>query len=241
MKVVTVIQARMGSTRLPGKVMLQLEGKTVLAHVVERCKAISLSSEIVVATTTKAQDNIINIEADKLGVLCHRGSEDDVLSRYYEAAVSRNADVIVRVTSDCPLLDPDISNLTIEKFLSIAGMDYCDNVTERTFPRGLDTEVISFSALERAYNEAQREDEREHVCHYIYEHPEWFKLTTFSGEDNLSNYRWTLDTEEDWKLIQEIYRQLYIPGEVFSWKECIKLMERNPHLIKINANVEQKV
>lgn len=116
MKVVTVIQARMGSTRLPGKVMLQLEGKTVLAHVVERCKAISLSSEVVVATTTKAQDNIIEIEADKLGVLCHRGSEDDVLSRYYEAAVSRNADVIVRVTSDCPLLIPTFPILQLKNF-----------------------------------------------------------------------------------------------------------------------------
>lgn len=240
MRTVAIIQARMGSTRLPGKVLLMLADKTVLAHVIERCQRAPLVDEVIVATTTKTSDDPIEREATNCGIPCFRGSEDDVLQRYHEAAKTHHADTVVRVTSDCPVLDPVVTNQVISQFMDSPMVDYCSNTLERSFPRGLDSEVFSFEALEKAFIQADINEEREHVTPYIYKNPRQFKLSSFKNKEDYSYYRWTLDTETDWQLITEIFHFLYIPGKLFYWQEVIQLMQQRPELALINAHVEQK-
>ncbi|BAY60656.1 acylneuraminate cytidylyltransferase [Calothrix brevissima NIES-22] len=244
MKIVAIIQARMGSTRLPGKVMKELCGQTVLAHVIFRVKACSLIDEVVVATTTSYADNPIVTEAEKCGVKWFRGSEEDVLSRYYLAAKQYSADVVVRVTSDCPLFDPEVLSQMLEYFQDETSegleIDYLSNCLNRSYPRGLDAEVFTFGVLEKAFQAAQKPYEREHVTPYIYEHPEIFALHNQTYDEDISNYRWTLDTEEDWKLIQAVYVDLYQEGEIFTTDEVIALLKAKPELVNLNIHVKQK-
>jgi spore coat polysaccharide biosynthesis protein SpsF len=243
-KTVAIIQARMNSTRLPGKVMKNLCGHSVLAHVVQRVKECSLLDEIVVATTISAADDAIDSECQKLNVHCFRGSESDVLERYYLAAQEYEARVIIRVTSDCPLFDPmllhemlEYFSLQVSKKLSI---DYYSNCLERSYPRGLDAEIFTYQALEKAFLNAEQAYEKEHVTPYIYQHPEVFALHSKINALDLSFCRWTLDTDEDWKLIREIYNALYIDGELFTTEEVFNLMERRPELPLLNVHVHQK-
>ncbi|BAY26014.1 acylneuraminate cytidylyltransferase [Calothrix sp. NIES-2100] len=244
MKIVAIIQARMGSTRLPGKVMKQLFGESVLFHVIARVKACSLVDEIVVATTKDLADDVIVEAAEKCDVKWFRGSEDDVLERYYLAAKEYQADVIVRVTSDCPLFDAEVLTWMLEYFQTETShgleIDYLSNCLRRSYPRGLDAEVFTFKVLERAFQEAHHAYEREHVTPYIYENPEIFSLHNQTNDDDLSDYRWTLDTEEDWRLIEEIYNKLYQPGEIFTTDEVVDFLEENPELLMLNSHVEQK-
>ncbi|GCL36294.1 acylneuraminate cytidylyltransferase [Sphaerospermopsis reniformis] len=244
MKTVTIIQARMGSTRLPGKVMKPLCGKTVLFHVISRVKACSLVDEVVVATTTSLADDVIVAEAEKCGVNWFRGSEEDVLERYYLAAKQYQADVIVRVTSDCPLFDAEVLNGMLEYFQTETTnglkIDYLSNCLRRSYPRGLDAEVFTFEVLEKAFQSANKPYQREHVTPYIYEHPEIFSLHNQNNDDDLSDYRWTLDTQEDWRLIEEIYKNLYHEQKIFTTDEVLDLLVVNPELLLINAHVEQK-
>ncbi|OPY58786.1 MAG: 3-deoxy-manno-octulosonate cytidylyltransferase [Pelotomaculum sp. PtaU1.Bin035] len=240
MRTVAIIQARISSTRLPGKVLLMLADKTVLAHVIERCQGAHLIDEVIVATTTKTADDPIEHEAKKYHIPCYRGSEDDVLRRYYEAAKTHHADKVVRITSDCPVLDPVVMNQVVSRFMDEPVVDYCSNTLERSFPRGLDTEVFSFDALEKAFIQANKSEEREHVTPYIYKNPRQFKLRSYENDVDFSNYRWTLDTEADWQLITEIFRFLYTPGQLFYWQKVIQLMQQHPELALINAHVEQK-
>ncbi|MHC0061527.1 cytidylyltransferase domain-containing protein [Nostoc sp. UIC 10890] len=244
MKTVAIIQARMGSTRLPGKVMKQLCGKTVLAHVIYRVQACLLVNEVIVATTTSLADDVIVAEAEKWGAKWFRGSEENVLERYYLAAQEYNADVVVRVTSDCPLFDPEVlSNMLVYfKGGTIKGLQihYLSNCLNRTYPRGLDTEIFTFKALERAFIEAQEPYEREHVTPYIYGHPDFFSLHNQTNHEDISNYRLTLDTEEDWKLIELIYINLYQDGEIFSTEEVISLFQEKPELATLNTHIQQK-
>lgn len=239
-KKVLIMQARMGSTRLPGKVLKTLAGKSVLAHGIERCLAMQNVDEVVIATTESPEDDRIVQEAHRLGIACFRGSEQDVLSRYYGAAVEHRADLVIRVTSDCPLLDPDVSDHVIQKFLADATYDYMSNTLARCYPRGLDTEVFTMAALTAAMQEAELELEREHVTPFLYRRPERFRLGSYGEADvQAAQYRWTLDTPEDWELISTIYDRLY-EGQIFSWREVLALMEREPKLAEINAHVEQK-
>jgi spore coat polysaccharide biosynthesis protein SpsF len=237
--IVAIIQARMGSTRLPGKVMKELQGKSVLQHVIDRVSKVNALNEIIIATTKHPIDDVIVDEALKAGATVYRGSEEDVLSRYYEAALESHADIIIRITSDCPLIDPILLSEILE-FYRHNKYDYVSNTLRRTYPRGLDVEVFSFSSLKKACDEAQHSEYREHVTPYIYNNSETFKIHDFSSRENFSQYRWTLDTIEDWILIKEIYDALYKNNEVFSWKEAVELMEQKPYLTEINAHVEQK-
>ncbi|MEA5549886.1 glycosyltransferase family protein [Anabaena cylindrica UHCC 0172] len=245
MKTVAIIQARMGSTRLPGKVMKKLCDKTVLSHVISRVKACLLVDEIVVATTTSLADNVIVVEAEKCDVKCFRGSEKNVLERYYLAAKKYQADVIVRVTSDCPLFDSEVLTGMLEYFINETKdgleIDYLSNCLRRSYPRGLDAEVFTFNILEKAFQESRQPYQREHVTPYIYEHPEIFSLHNQNNNDDLSDYRWTLDTEDDWKLIEEIYKNLYREGEIFTTDEVVDFLEENPELLLINTHIEQKI
>lgn len=241
MRIGVIVQARMGSTRLPGKIMKDLYGKTVLAHDIERIKQSKRVDVIIVATTTNEEDDIIEKEALKCGVKCFRGKKEDVLSRYYYAAKENNIDAVVRVTSDCPLYDPHVLNLLIEWY---ENHDY-DVVTNtgigtanRSYPRGLDTEIFGFLALEKANNNAAARYQREHVTPYIYENEK--HIYYYQNTIDQSRYRWTLDTKEDWELISGIYKYLYHGKHDFYLDEIIKLMEEHPELYYLNKDVEQK-
>jgi spore coat polysaccharide biosynthesis protein SpsF len=232
----------MGSRRLPGKVMRRLAGRTVLAHVVERVRRCPLVDEVVVATTTSPGDDAIVAEAQALGVPCCRGDEQDVLGRYFAAAREASADIVVRVTSDCPLFDPQVLERLLRRFHDAAGggaaLDYLSNTLERTYPRGLDAEVFTFAALERAHREARLPEEREHVTPYFYRHPERFRIAGIKGERDLSRHRWTLDTPEDWTFLSAVFA--HFGGRSFGTEEVLELLGRRPDLVELNAHVGQK-
>jgi spore coat polysaccharide biosynthesis protein SpsF len=242
MKVICIIQARVGSTRLPRKVLKKICGKTVLEHDIDRLKRVRNISEIMIATTTLEKDNAIVEESDRLNVKYYRGSEEDVLSRYYYAAKENKADIVVRVTSDCPLIDSEVTEKIIQSYLdNNEKYDYVSNTIDRTYPRGLDTEVFSFKALEKAFNEATSERDREHVTPYIWDNPNLFRLDQYKNDVDYSDFRWTLDTIEDFELINKIYSSLYFKGKIeFGIKEILDLYYENPELKKINENIEQK-
>jgi spore coat polysaccharide biosynthesis protein SpsF len=238
LKVVAIIQARVGSTRLPGKVLKDLEGETVLSRVVNRVRRAKLVDELLVATTDQSADDAIVDECRHCSVQVARGAEEDVLDRYFRAAQVSHADVIVRITSDCPLVDPEITDRTIRAFLD-QQPDYASNALVRTYPRGLDTEVMTVLTLERAWQLAARQYQREHVTPYIYEHADEFKLLSVTGEADYSDHRWTLDTREDLALIREIYARM--KGQDFGWRDVLRLLEREPRLVELNRSVAQKV
>jgi spore coat polysaccharide biosynthesis protein SpsF len=238
MKVVAIVQARMGSTRLPGKVLKDLAGETMLARVVERLRGTRLINEVLIATTDRPVDDAIVAECRKVSVAVSRGDQDDVLDRYFRAAQLMKADVVVRVTSDCPLLDPEITDKTIAAFLE-ARPDYASNVMVRTYPRGLDTEVMSFDVLARAWRRASKAYEREHVTPYIYEHSEEFKLLSVTGDLDYSGYRWTVDTPEDMEFVQAIYGR-FQGHTLFNWRDVLALLDREPEIVNLNQHVSQK-
>ena len=244
MKTVAIIQARMGSTRLPGKVMKKLSGKSVLEHVIRRVQACRLLDDVVVATTLSPADDVIVAEAEQCGAKWFRGNEEDVLDRYYRAAEQFQADVVVRVTSDCPLFDPELLGKMILSFRTMNSrdkpLDYLSNTLRRTFPLGLDAEVFPWNALEYAHFHSRNQYEREHVTPYIYEHPEIFSLHSFEGNEDLSCHRWTLDTEDDLKLISKIYSELYRENEIFPTNRVIALLGANLEWKEINGHVRQK-
>jgi spore coat polysaccharide biosynthesis protein SpsF len=240
MRIVAIVQARMGSTRLPGKVLKPLSGITVLSHVIQRLKHAKQLSAIVVATSDLVQDDPIVEEAVSSGAEVFRGSEIDVLSRYFYAAKLHEADYVVRITSDCPLISPEIVDDCISTILN-SGADYSSNALERTYPRGLDVEVFTMQALETSFDHSQEPAEREHVTPYIYRRPELFKISHVVNEVDYSKHRWTLDTLEDYNLLTEIYDRLYRPGRIILWNDVIKLLAENPQLIELNQHIEQKM
>jgi len=235
MNIVVITQARVGSTRFPGKIMKEILGKKVLIHDLDRIKEMKTINKIVVATTDlEKDDSIINtVKKYNKDIGIYRGSEDDVLDRYYKAAKEFNANVIVRITSDCPLIDPNISDLVVETFLENK-CDYCCNNMPRTYPHGLDTEVFSFEALERAWREARKSYEREHVTPYIRESPDKFKIINVRNNVDLSNLRWTLDYPEDFEFITEIYKRLSPKKKIFYRQDILDVLNKEPWLIEIN-------
>ena len=241
MKIGAIIQARMGSSRLSGKVMKLLKGKTVLEHVINRVRLSNLIDVIIVATTTLERDNIIEAESKRCGAEVFRGSEDDVLSRYYYAAKKHNLDAVVRITSDCPLIDSYVLDSIINCFLK-GTFDIVSNASaepsQRTFPRGLDVEVFTFRMLEDTFNLATEKYQREHVTPFIYEKSQL--VFYYKNDVDYSKYRLTLDTEEDYQLISTIYDRLYTEYGTFNLKEIIQLFIDDPSLFNLNAHIEQK-
>jgi spore coat polysaccharide biosynthesis protein SpsF len=233
---VAIIQARMGSTRLPGKVLLDLGGKSVLGHVISRIRAVANVNQVVVATTVQAADEAIVREARRHGALSYRGSEQDVLARYYEAAREQKAEAVVRITSDCPLIDSQLVEHMVARFLA-EEVDYLSNAMKRTYPRGMDTEVFSMAGLEQAFREAKTPAEREHVTPYFYRHPELFRLADHLAAKDHSRYRLTLDTPEDWQLIQAVVTALGVDA---SLQQVVDYLDRHPAVAALNAGVEQK-
>jgi spore coat polysaccharide biosynthesis protein SpsF len=237
-KTVAIIQARMGSTRLPGKVLKDICGETMLARVVRRTRLASLLNEVVVATTLEPLDQPIEDECRSLGAPVFRGSENDVLDRYYRAAQAHDAGVVVRITSDCPLIDAEVIDQVIRAFFS-QPCDYASNGIERTFPRGLDTEVMSLKALARAWHEAKESYQRVHVTPYLWQNPDRFRLVSVKGEMDLSQHRWTVDTSEDLEFVRQVYHRLKA-RDVFSWREALAVVEDQPELMELNRNIHQR-
>lgn len=239
MNAVAIIQARVGSTRLPAKVLADIAGQPMLARVVERAARIPGIDDVVVATSRLAADDAIAEMCGARGWRCTRGSEDDVLLRYVEAASEVGAAVIVRVTSDCPLLDPEVGGRVVAVLTTRLGeLDYVSNTLRRTFPRGLDVEAVSREALERAHREARDPASREHVTRYIYQHPDVFRIEQVVDVEDRSALRWTVDTEADLALVREIYAAL--GDRPFRYAEVLALCDARPELTRINAGVEQK-
>lgn len=237
-KVVAIVQARMGSTRLPGKVLMDVEGHTVLSRVVQRLSRASLVDEIIIATTTSPADSAIVAEAGRLGAKTFRGSESDVLKRYMQAAEASSADVIVRITSDCPLIDAGVVDDVVRTVLADHA-DFAYNDILHSFPRGLDVEAFSLAALRKVAEISTQKYEREHVTPAFYERPEIFKTVVVRSDADFSHYRWTLDTSEDLRLMRAIYAQ-FAGRDDFGWREIVGLMQRSPELAAMNSHVVQK-
>ena len=241
-KIVCIIQARMGSTRLPGKVMKKINGKTILYYVVERMKQSKLINQIVIATTTNTQDDVIVKEAERLDVESFRGSEEDVLSRYYFAAKRYTADVVVRITSDCPLIDPEITDKIIRFYLDNGIYNLVTNAgpiaQNRTFPRGLDAEVFSFDILKEAFDNATEEYQREHVTPFIRKNKKLFKNKNIENDQDLSKYRITIDEKEDLIVIREIIEKLE-NKENYDLSDIINVLESNKEIIEKNKKFER--
>jgi spore coat polysaccharide biosynthesis protein SpsF len=239
MSVVAVVQARIGSTRLPGKVLLDVGGASMLARTVRRLQRARLLDAVVVATSTKAEDDTVERAAREIGVMVCRGSESDVLARYAQAAREVRAEVIVRVTSDCPLIDPDVVDFVVAAFrASCPPADYASNTQQRTYPRGLDVEVLSAAALARANRDAHTETQREHVTPYVYQNPAMFRLVSVTNDRDLGRYRFTVDTAEDLAFVRAVYARL--DGDAFGWRDVVRLLDVEPHLADINRDVVQK-
>jgi spore coat polysaccharide biosynthesis protein SpsF len=217
--------------------------KELLLHVIERVLRSSRIDEIIVATTISPNDSqvenlIDNFDHEKVSVF--RGSEEDVLDRYYQAAKNRNSDIIVRITSDCPLIDWELLDHMVREFVE-GGYDYISNVlTKRTYPRGLDVEVFSFSVLKKIWESCLKKREREHVTTYVRENPSEFKTLNFEQETDLSELRWTVDEEDDLKLIRLIYDELYYRNPAFKTNDVLDLIKKRPELATMNTHVEQK-
>lgn len=241
MRIEAFIQARMGSTRLPGKVLKQVLERPLLDFLVERLTQCRALDQIVILTSKLAQDDAIASFCQEKNLLCFRGSEEDVLDRYYQAALETKPDGILRITADCPLIDPDIVDQVVKVFHQHAPhADYVSNSLQRTFPRGLDVEIFSFKALEQAFQQAHRPEEREHVTLYLYRHPEKFKLYNVAHIPSLATYRWTVDTPEDFTLIRLILEHLYPKNSQFRLNDILHLLKEHPDWNQINAHIEQK-
>ncbi|MCK4378141.1 MAG: glycosyltransferase family protein [Deltaproteobacteria bacterium] len=240
MNTIAIIQARMSSTRLPGKVMKKLVNKSVLAHVISRLQTSKTLDGVVVAITTHSVDDAIVAESRQYGAAVYRGSEEDVLGRYYDAAREFDADVVVRITSDCPLIDPELIDHMVQKFFALPAADYLSNTLERTYPRGLDVEIFTRKVLAVASRQAHEPFEREHVTPYIYQHKDLFYLVNYADSIDRSNCRWTLDTPSDWQFIEAVYQHLYQAGEIFSTDDVLEFLRCHPEIGQLNEHVRQK-
>lgn len=246
-KVVAIVQARMGSSRLPGKVLLPLGGRPVLWHVAQRLAAARSLDGVLVATSVLPQDDVIAEASASWGVPCYRGSESDVLDRYYQAGRQTGAQAIVRLPADKPLLHPGLVDDVVAEHLRV-GADYTSTMPEdfpnsMTYPYGLEVEVVSFTALERAWREATDPADREHVLSYIYQHPALFKVWRATVPENLAHpeLRLCLDTPEDYELLRRVYVALWRPGgPPLRVEAAIAFLGEHPEIASINRAVQQR-
>lgn len=263
-RVVAIIQGRMGSSRLPGKILADIAGQPMLARVFIRTSRAVTVTETIFATTTDASDDPVAEYCDWSGIPVRRGSLYDVLDRYYQSAKEAKADVVVRITADCPVIDPglidDVVNAVISGQSSVISgqFDFAANRLPppwgRTYPVGLDTEVCTFAALERAWKEAKEPQHREHVMPYFYEgvklitdnrslstgiSPRGFSIALLHHPTDFGDYRWTVDTPEDLDFMRQVYNR-FDGRDDFSWREVLDLIHDEPALMKINAGVQHK-
>jgi spore coat polysaccharide biosynthesis protein SpsF len=238
LRTVAIIQARMGSTRLPGKVLAELGGTTMLAQVVRRVREARRITEVVIATSTGADDDAVVREAARVGAGVYRGSASDVLSRFVGAARTYRADAIVRLTADCPLLDPGVIDRVIAALEP--EIDYASNTHERRFPRGLDAEALHRGTLERIDRLGTSPAAREHVTAFVMEAPELFRIAQVGAEQDDSDLRWTVDTSDDLAMVRVLYRELGLAAAARPYREVVAAVRARPELAASNAHVVQK-
>jgi spore coat polysaccharide biosynthesis protein SpsF len=242
MKIIATIEARMRSTRLPGKVMKKIMGKPMLALMIERLQRARQIDGIVIATTVDPSCDPIEELASQLGVGCYRGSEDDVLDRVLQAAIAFEGDIIVETTGDCPLIDPALVDRVIDIYME-SKFDYVANGLRKTFPVGFDVQVFSTATLRKVAQLTIDPSDHEHVSLYIYKHPELFSL--YNVESGLPekywNLRLTVDAEEDFNLVKTIFEELYPEKPAFTLYDVLDLLDRKPDLLEINQHIQQKV
>ena len=256
-RVVAIVQARMSSSRLPGKVLLDIAGKPMLARVVARTSRAKSAHQVLVATTTDASDDPVAARCDSMGIPCTRGSLHDVLDRYYHAASQAKAEIVVRITGDCPVIDPVLIDDCVNTLLN-GSLDFtCNRLPPpftRTYPIGLDTEVCTFAALEKAWNDARETFHREHVMPFIYEGVELsavndqfsegisqrgFRIAQLHHDPDYGRMRWTVDTPEDLDFMRQVYAR-FDGRDDFTWQDVLALVQREPELAAINSTVRHK-
>lgn len=261
--VVAIVQARMSASRLPGKVLQDIGGKPMLARVVDRTRRSKTVDQVIVATSSEAADDPIEMFCSQQGYDCFRGSLHDVLDRIYQTARSCSASIVVRITADCPLIDPMVIDQTLDAFfgrgpsiITEYAADPIEHLSEpepvcdfaanrlpppwkRTFPIGLDTEICTYSALETAWREAEVPHQREHVMPFLYENEQRFRIILVNHDPDFGDYRWTVDTPEDLELIREVYKR-FDNRDDFSWRDVLDLFVGEPELLEINAGIPHK-
>lgn len=244
MKTIVIIQARMNSERLPGKVLLPLAGKPMLGRIVERIRTCKRIDDLIIATTKNPIDDIVVTVAKTSGCAVFRGDEYDVLSRYYYAATTMNANVVIRITADCPFIDPFIIDEMVKRFkkrnTGNNTCDYLSNIVKRTFPRGLDVEIFRYDILEKIFKVATDITHREHVTMYIHMNPKEFAIENYEANENMSSLRWTVDEKADYSMAVKVYDYLFPQNNNFRYNDILKLMQQHPEISVINALVKQK-
>jgi spore coat polysaccharide biosynthesis protein SpsF len=238
-RVALIVQARMTSTRLPGKVLTPVMGRPLLAYELERLRDVTRATSRIVATTVNEADDAIVPLADAEGFLAVRGSELDVLDRFAQAVRITDAQAVVRVTADCPLIDPDVVDEVIGRYLA-GGVDYVSNTQERTYPRGLDVEVFSAAALLAAAADARTPAQREHVTPFLYQNRDRFRIAQVRQPDDMSGERWTVDVREDLDLVRRVLEALYPSRPGFRMADVVALLNANPTWRAINRHVDQR-
>ncbi len=236
--ILAILQARVSSARLPGKVLKPILGKPMLQHQIERTLRSKKIDKLILATSEDPSDDELEKLCQKINLPCYRGALNDVLDRYYQAALLYNPKHIVRLTGDCPLIDPFIMDQVFEFYLA-GGYDYATNSLDLTFPDGLDVEIFSFSSLKKAWINASLPSEREHVTQYICNHPEIFIVGDFKADQNLSSHRWTVDEIQDFKFVTRIYEALYPDKSDFDMNDILEFLSRHPEVLMINHGIER--
>ena len=235
--ILAILQARTSSSRLPGKVLRPILGKPMLFRQIERLRRAETLNKIVVATSDDPADDALATLCADNGLPCYRGSLGDVLARFHGACLRCGpADHVVRLTGDCPLADPTVIDAVVRQHLA-SGADYTTNALQPTWPDGLDVEVMTIAALQRAFAEACLPSEREHVTPYISKHPEWFRIEHVKGERDLSSLRWTVDEPADLQFVTEVYAELYPQDHAFDTMAVLALLEKRPELARLNGQI----
>ena len=239
--IVTVIQTRTGSSRLPNKALLPLMDKPLFVRQVERVLASNLAGTVIVATTTNASDDAIENICASERLNCFRGSEDDLLDRHFQCALQYHADIVIKIPSDCPLIDPKIIDKVIEYYLNNSfQFDYVSNLHPATYPDGNDVEIISMKTLTKAWQNATKKLEREHTTPYIWESPELFRIGNVvmeSGEDYSMSHRWTVDYFEDYQFVKKVYEEMFPSNPLFSYKDVLSLLKQKPEIALLNQHL----
>ena len=242
-KIAIIIEARMESKRLPGKVLKKINNITVIEHIINRCKKVKKIDSIIVATTTKKSDDVILEITNKLGVKNYRGSENDVLGRVLEAAEKNQIDIIIEITADNPLVDPEMIEEVIEEQEKYKNeYEYYANDINKNIPIGLNVRLFSTKLLKKISKLTNHPVDREHVVNYIMQRKDKFRIKEVKTKidfDNSKNYRFTMDTIEDYKLIEKIYYSLYSENKIFTTNEVINYIQQNPEILKINEQIKQ--
>ncbi len=238
--ITAIIQARMGSSRLPKKTLEKIEGQPLLWHVIQRIKSCKNVDNIVIATTLEKKDDTLEEFCKKNSLLYYRGSTNNVLDRFYQAAKLTNPTIIVRVTADDPFKDPEVTDRIVNELLKDNTLDYASNTIRPTFPEGIDIEAFTFKALETAWKDAKTDYEKEHVTPHMWQNLNKFKTKNITHPQDLSKLRWTIDYPEDMDFAKQVYKRLYKGGEIFKMQDILQLLKQYPYLQEINANIAQR-